>query len=238
MPTLSGTFSLNPSHADLGDMADFAWDAADDASTLPYQLPDNLTTFIIIPSAADSVAGRDQLRGSWLRTIRWLPPVLNRPAPAFGSPQSTRQHAWDYGFFVGGGEKSGVSAVGQMGPRSSGQVSPRMLGDIVRLAAPDGYERLGEKMLAALAWASAHVRAKFFLKVDEDTWVHPGRLIAWLARFAALEVSPHKFKPPHVIPFHFGFASHLCVSCHHRLCRLFHPCGISVAPRRWCCPSM
>ena len=51
-----------------------------------------------------------------------------------------------------------------------------MLGDIVRLAAPDDYARLGDKVLAALAWAEAHVHAEFFLKLDTDTWVHPERL--------------------------------------------------------------
>ena len=70
-----------------------------------------------------------------------------------------------------------------------GQASPRMLGDIVRLAAPDDYAQLGVKVLAVLAWAEAHVRAKFFLKVDTDTWVHPERLNSWLAEFAAPEVS-------------------------------------------------
>ena len=100
---------------------------------------------------------------------------MNRAAP-----QPSHQQAWDYGFFVGGGE-DGIS-VGQA-------ASPRMLGDIVRLAAPDDYARLGEKVLAALAWAEAHVRAEFFLKLDTDTWVHPERLNSWLAKFAAPEVS-------------------------------------------------
>lgn len=155
---------------------------------MPHQLPDNLTTFILIPSAAENVAGREQLRGSWLQMLSFSPPFLSRAALVDTSSQPAQKQTWDYGFFVGNGEEYGISV---------GQASPRMLGDIVRLAAPDDYARLGEKVLAALAWAVAHVRAEFLLKVDLDTWVHPGRFNAWLAKFAP-EVLQQQVEPtPH-----------------------------------------
>ena len=184
--SLTGTFSTVDAISTTG----LAWNGDDDASTLPHQLPDNLYTFILIPCAADNVAGRDQLRGSWLRTLSWSSPVLNRAAP-----QPSHQQAWDYGFFVGGGE-DGISV---------GQASPRMLGDIVRLAAPDDYARLGDKVLAALAWAEAHVRAEFFLKLDTDTWVHPERLNSWLAEFAAPEVSQQVEPIYHTFSVRYAF---------------------------------
>lgn len=69
---------------------------------------------------------------------------------------------WDYAFFVG-----------VDGPRIS-------TGDIVYLACRDGYHFLGEKVVKMIQWWDANIKSKHFLKVDTDTWFHPGRIRNWL----------------------------------------------------------
>ena len=75
---------------------------------------------------------------------------------------------WDYGFFVGSEVKhQSASAV-------------QMRGDIVELKATDAAEHVGIKVLGALQWTLANVKAKYLLKVDENTWVHTEGMTSWL----------------------------------------------------------
>ena len=134
--------------------APIAWDASDDTSTVEYR-PPKLSMFIAILSARDRTTHRDALRRSWLRT--WA-----QQQSAAGSGGSTQ--AWDYGFFVGVGECAAERCV----PTSK----LPMRGDVVTLQADDSYDRLGNKVLKMLRWATEMVDSNIILKADEDTWVN------------------------------------------------------------------
>jgi len=130
-----------------------AWDASDDTSIVAHTLRDDLGLFVLVLSAQGRAAARDTLRQSWIR-------IFGRGS---GAVHGMR---WDYGFFLGG--------AGAASP------APLMRGDIVRLASPDGYAQLGEKVVAALAWSVAHVRPSH------------------LARLCALSHLPHPAAPYHL----------------------------------------
>ena len=81
---------------------------------------------------------------------------------------------WDYGFFVGGLSAPEGSLV------SSPDHHTSMHGDMVRLAVPDDYAHLAQKVLRALAWTSRNVESTYVLKADMDTWIDPEGTSAWL----------------------------------------------------------
>lgn len=70
---------------------------------------------------------------------------------------------WDYAFFVG-----------------VDRSITYFTGDIVYLACRDGYQFLGEKVAKMMQWWDANVKSKHFLKIDTDTWFHPGKIQNWL----------------------------------------------------------
>lgn len=52
--------------------------------------------------------------------------------------------------------------------------------DIVHLTASDEYGRLGDKVRAGFQWAATNANYTHLVKIDDDTFVNPSRLMAWL----------------------------------------------------------
>lgn len=52
---------------------------------------------------------------------------------------------------------------------------------VVQVDAPDDYAHLPAKVLAGMRWALAHHEFDYLVKVDDDTFLHPTRLAAFVA---------------------------------------------------------
>lgn len=127
----------------------------DDSSTHRYVLDQDPVLFVGLPVDTSSVSLRARMRRTW-GTFDW------------------KTSAWEYAFFVGGDDHDDHDAKGAAAEYD------RMYGDIVRVRAPDRYDRLTLKCFAMFRWIHEHTSAAYTLKADTDSFVHVDRLVEYL----------------------------------------------------------
>jgi hypothetical protein len=117
------------------------------------------TVLIVVTSAKGNFQQRQTIRNSW-GSVKSSP----------GTPLVIR-------FFIGR-DPGGLAQLNSAVSREA-----REYGDIIQQDFVDSYRNLTLKSLGVLRWASLHCpRAAHLLKVDDDTFVVPTRVIAYVTR--------------------------------------------------------
>jgi hypothetical protein len=124
------------------------------------------TVLIVVTSAQNNLQQRQTIRNSW-GSVKGSP----------GTPLVVR-------FFIGH-DPGGLAQLNAAVSREA-----RIYGDIIQQDFVDSYRNLTLKSLGVLRWASLYCpRAAHLLKVDDDTFVVPTRVIAHVARKGMSDVS-------------------------------------------------